>query len=227
MAHLQTAVQPFGDLSTANMLVIGHDPTLQNSLARAEHAFFLEWLGRKATNRAEASQRRFAGRLRDYINWLAGREVPLADLYVTNLCNDFLNRQGQGVIYIPEIKARSGVSALEALVDKGKFKIILPMAEQTFFWLCELGFVSGPALRVEGYLVDARPQPGWAAKGLYRKTRGTPFVDVCGHEFKHRNTAVVPILHLNGWQRQLSSRWQKYVPGMQRAQAAVQRLLAD
>jgi len=34
------AVRPFGDLATATILVIGHDPRLQRSQAEAEAAFF-------------------------------------------------------------------------------------------------------------------------------------------------------------------------------------------
>jgi hypothetical protein len=207
--------------------VIGQDPTLQNSNARAEHPFFLEWLDRKPTVRAEAGQRRFALRLLEYMDWLVGRIVPLSELCVTNLCNDFLTRQGKGVIYIPESKASAGIKALESLVAKGNFKIILPMAEQTFYWLCKLGFIDGPNRRVDAYLAQAEPQGGWATKGLYRKTSGTPFVEVCGRKFYHRGVPVVPILHLNGWQRQLSVRWQKYVPGMRRAKSVVRRLLRE
>jgi hypothetical protein len=221
------AVQSFGNLKTARILVIGHDPTLQNSDAQAEYAFFLEWLDRQPTVRAEASQRRFALRLLEYMDWLAGRNVPLSDLYVTNLCNDFLNRQGKGVIYIPEAKASAGIKALESLVDQANFKVILPMAEQAFYWLCKLGFIDGPDRRVDAYLAQAEPQSEWAANGLYRKLSGTPFVEVCGRKFYHRGVPVVPIMHLNGWQRKLSIRWQKYVPGMRRARSAVRHLLRE
>ena len=35
---------PFGDLHKATILVIGHDPRLQKSMAEAEYAFFFEFL---------------------------------------------------------------------------------------------------------------------------------------------------------------------------------------
>ncbi|MEW6180952.1 MAG: hypothetical protein AB1522_13615 [Chloroflexota bacterium] len=39
-----SSVQPFGDPTIATILIIGHDPRLQNSLAEAEKAFFFEYL---------------------------------------------------------------------------------------------------------------------------------------------------------------------------------------
>ncbi len=226
-AKARESVQPFGSLETARILVIGHDPTLQDSHAQAEYAFFLEYLTRPPATKAEVSQSNFAKRLLVYMSWLAGREVPLSELYVTNLCNDFLTRQGKGVIYIPEAKAAAGVEALESLVARGKFKVVLPMAEQTFYWLCKLSFVDQPGKRVDAYLADAKPRAAWSQKGLYKKTRGTPFVDVCGQPFSHRDTPVIQILHLNGWREQLTGRWASYQPGMERAQASVQQILAE
>lgn len=39
-----STVRPFGDPTIASILVIGHDPRLQNSLAEAEKAFSFEHL---------------------------------------------------------------------------------------------------------------------------------------------------------------------------------------
>jgi len=227
MPQQPAAVQPFGDLSTAQILVIGHDPTLQVSDARAEYAFFLELLARKPQTTAQVCKKNFARRLCQYLDWLAGREVPLSKIYVTNLCNDFLVRQGPGVILIPEDKARAGVLAIDDLVAIGHFKVILPMAEQTFYWLCQLGFVDQPDARVGAFLPGALPRVSSARQGKYVKTNGTPFVDVCGQQFTHLGVPIIPILHLKSWRSTLSGRWAPYNAGMALALRNVQRLLAD
>lgn len=90
---IMSVVKPFGNVNTATILVIGHDPRLQRSQAEAEVAFFLDYLARpRPASRSEARKYDLAQAVRDYVNELAGREVPPAELYVTNLCNEFLNR---------------------------------------------------------------------------------------------------------------------------------------
>ena len=85
------ATKPFGDLTTATILVIGHDPRLQRSQAEAEVAFFLDYLTRpRATSHPEARKYDLAKAVVDCVGALAGREVSLNELYVTNLCKMIL-----------------------------------------------------------------------------------------------------------------------------------------
>jgi len=90
-------VEPYGDLSTATDLVIGHDPRLQLSKAEAKYPFFFETLtGPPPTSASERRKYELAQAVCKYINWLAGRQVSLEALYVTNLCNEFAPRQQLG-----------------------------------------------------------------------------------------------------------------------------------
>lgn len=106
-----TSVQPYGDLAHAEILVIGHDPRLQTSDSEAQSAFFLEMPSRELKTQVEVRQRSFAHRLLKYVDWLTGRKLPLSELYVTNLCNEFLERRAKGAIYIPKSEAQRGVQA--------------------------------------------------------------------------------------------------------------------
>ncbi|GAG51611.1 unnamed protein product, partial [marine sediment metagenome] len=104
------AVKPFGDLETAIILIIGHDPRLQHSRAEAEFAFFLDYLTRpRPRSTSEASKFGLAQAVMGYVSDLAGRDAALAELYVTNLCNQFIPRPGSGTVLIPDTLARQGV----------------------------------------------------------------------------------------------------------------------
>lgn len=217
------SVKPFGNLNTAKVLVVGHDPRLQRSNAEAEFAFFFEFLTRSPINKGEVQKKGLALAVCRYIDWLAGRELPHEQLYVTNLCNEFLKRQQPGVIYIPEAQARRGVEALTKAVGKGQFKVIIPMAEQTFYWLCQLGFVEDADERVQTYLQAAHPKAAKAQQGVYIKTGQASFVAVCGQRFHHQGIPIIPVLHVNRWQWPLPPRWVRYTPGMEQARAQVQQ----
>jgi hypothetical protein len=123
-------VKPFGDTSTATILIIGHDPRLQRSQAEASVAFFLDYLARpRPTSPAEARKYDLAQALWEYANELAGRTLPLAELYVTNLCNEFLEHTpGSGTVLIPDDKAQQGVQEIVQTAAARNFKVILPIA---------------------------------------------------------------------------------------------------
>jgi hypothetical protein len=74
-----SATKPFGDLLTAKVLVVGHDPRLQKSLAEAEFAFFFEYLKRHdeyPTYSPDAKKYGLAKAVWDYISELADQQLP-------------------------------------------------------------------------------------------------------------------------------------------------------
>lgn len=95
-----SSVQPYGDPNLATILIIGHDPRLQNSLAEADSAFFLDYLLRPRPGRSsEARKYDLARALLGYIRDLAGQVISLQTLYITNLCNEFLlPTRGRGCV---------------------------------------------------------------------------------------------------------------------------------
>ena len=219
------AVKPFGDAQTASILVIGHDPRLQRSQAEASVAFFLDYLARpRPTSRSEARKYDLAKALWKYISELAGHTVSLTELYVTNLCNEFLEHTpGSGTVLIPDGKAQQGVKEIVQAVAAGHFKVILPMAVQPFYHLCRLGFLDDDSDLVRQFLSGARPRPDKAAQGVYVQSGRAPFLNVCGQRFHRRGVPVVPIVHVKQWP--LKRRMARYEEPMQRARQEIQAAL--
>jgi len=221
------ATQPFGDLTTATILVIGHDPRLQRSQAEAQVAFFLDYLARpRPASRPEASKYDLAKAVVDYVGALAGREVSLNELHATNLCNEFLEHApGSGTVLIPDDLARRGVQQITQAVTLGHFKIILPMAVQTFYHLCRLGFIDEESEVVRRFVHDASPRASQAAQGIYVQSGRAPFLAVCGGRFHHHGVPVVPIVHVRQWSSRRSATG--YAEPMARAQQEIGRLVPE
>jgi hypothetical protein len=220
-----SAARPFGDVNTATVLVIGHDPRLQHSQAQAEVAFFFDYLARpRPTSRSEARKYDLAQATWDYINWLAGYDVPSTNLYVTNLCNEFLaHTPGSGTVLIPQAQAQRGVEQITQVIARGHFKVVLPMAVQTFYLLCLLGFVDQPSDLVTRFIRAARPRSDKAEQGIYQQSGRAPFLRVCGQQFHHHGVPIVPIAHVKQWP--LKARMISYAEPMRKAQQNVQMVL--
>lgn len=216
-----STAKPFGDLDTATILVIGHDPRLQHSQAEAEYAFFFGCLaGPRPTYGPSAATYDLAKAVWDYVSELAGCQVPLEALYVTNLCNEFLeHKPGSGTVLIPDELARCGAEQIAQTVAAGQFKVILPMAVQTFYHLCRWGFIDEASDLVEHFVAGARPRKTAAGQGVYKPSREAHFLAVCGQRFHHQGVPVVPILHVKQWP--LKAKMVKYTEPMQRAQQQV------
>jgi hypothetical protein len=218
-------VKPFGDLKTATILIIGHDPRLQRSGAEAEVAFFFDYPARpRPTSRLEARKYDLAQAVCNYVNELAGREVPLVDLYVTNLCNEFLEHTpGSGTVLIPDARARRGVEQIAQIVAAGRFKVILPMAVQTFYHLCRLGFIDEDSELVSRFINAALPRASKAVQGIYETVGEAPFLAVCGQRLHHRGVPVVPIVHVKQWP--LNARMVRLKEPMRQAQQQIRAAL--
>ena len=67
------ACKPYGNPKQAQVFVIGHDPLLQRSEAKAETAFYLDYLERDyPTRQGERRKYELARAVVDYIRHLAG-----------------------------------------------------------------------------------------------------------------------------------------------------------
>ena len=221
-----TSVRPFGDIHTATILIIGHDPRLQHSQAEAETAFFFDYLARpKPASRSEARKYGLAKAVWDYVGELAGHDVPLEELYVTNLCNQFLDHTpASGTVIIPDDVAKRGVEQITKIVNAGHFRCILPMAVQPFYHLCHWGFIDeGDSESIAQFVAGARPRASKAAQGIYVQSGSAPFLPVCGRRFHHRGVPLVPIVHVKQWP--LKPRMVRYTEPMQRAQQEIRQFI--
>jgi hypothetical protein len=218
--------KPFGNRTIASILIIGHDPRLQHSRAEAETAFYLDYLARPRPNRgSETRKYELAQALLNYVSDLAGRRLAVESLFVTNLCNEFLDRPAvAGTILIPDEYARRGVERIAEHVTHGEFRLIVPMAHQTFYNLCRLGFVDERSDLVQSFVQQSTPRATAASLGIYQPTTAGAFLSVCGQLFHHRATPIVPILHVKQWP--LRSTAIRYTQPMQRASELIRETLS-
>ncbi len=223
-----SSVQPYGDPTIATILIIGHDPRLQKSLAEAEKAFFFEFLEKYASRPAygpDARKYELAHAVWDYVNELAGRCIPLKQLFVTNLCNEFLpSSQGRGTVLIPDNMAERGVHEIRQIISKGNFHLILPMSVQVFYHLCRLGFIDEDDETILKFIRKARPVVSKVNQGVYETNGIAPFLDVCGKLFHHRGVPLVPVVHVKQWP--LKARTARYSVPMELAKSEVRIALS-
>jgi hypothetical protein len=223
-----SSVQPYGDLNLATILIIGHDPRLQNSQAEAEIAFFFEYLEKyssRPTYGPDARKYDLAHAVWDYVNELAGRRISLEQLYITNMCNEFLpSSQGRGTVLIPDRLAERGMSEIRQIVSHGNFRLILPMSVQVFYHVCRSGFLDENDEKILKFIHKARPVFSKAEQGVYKTTGKAPFLDVCGKLFHHRGIPVVPVVHVKQWP--LKTRFIRYTEPMQSAKREVRRAIS-
>jgi hypothetical protein len=221
-------VQPYGDLNLATILLIGHDPRLQHSLAEAEKAFFFEYLEKyqyRPTYGPDARKYDLAHAVWDYVNDLADRCIPLEQLFVTNLCNEFLPpSQGRGIVLISDHLAERGVSEIRKNVSHGNFRLILPMSVQVLYHLCRLGFLDEEEETILTFTHKARPVTSKLEQGVYKSTGTAPFLEMCGRLFHHRDIPLIPIVHVKQWP--LKKRFVRYTEPMESAKREVRTAIS-
>jgi len=218
--------RPFGDPASARVFVIGHDPRLQRSEAQAETVFFLDYLGRpKPSVRSEARKYELAAATAGYVRELTGGQVPLEEMYFTNLCNEFLPHAPKGsTVLIPDETADRGIAEIEKALSHGKPQVIIPMSLQVFYHLVRSGFVAMEQGERERFLRKAAPKPGYRDRGAYVQSRPRSFLGVCGRQFLHLSMPVVPVVHVKAWP--LRRPFEAYESAMQHAATNVRRALS-
>ncbi len=220
-----SVTKPYGDPRTATIFVIGHDPRLQRSQAEAKYAFFFNYLEcSRPTYGLYAAKYDLAYKVWEYIEYLAGSRVALDELYVTNLCNEFLPHvPASGTVLIPDEVADHGVGEVARAVAGGHFRLILSMAVQPFYHLCRTGFIDEKSDLVSSFVAGAQPRKAKAQQGLYEQAGKVPFLSVCGQMFHHSGVSVVPVVHVKQWP--LRSRLVRYAEPMRRAKQNVEAAL--
>ena len=188
------------DLSKAKVLVIGHDPRLQESHTLADYAFFADYFLKPIpTRKSERAKYQLAEAVFSYISYLTSYKYPANQLVLTNLCNTALPHAPKGkTVYIPEAEARNGISVIQDILNSSRIEVIFAMSAQVNYWLQKLGFY--PA--VAEFLSNAEPK----AKGTthtppyYEPVRGKAFIHICGKQYATGdNRSIVPVLHIKNW----------------------------
>ena len=222
-----TAAKSYGNTNTTDIMVIGHDPRLQSSLAEAEYAFFMDYLDRFESIPSYAPDKRkyaLAHAVVDYVNSLAGYQISKDRLYVTNLCNEFLpSTLGEGTVLIPEPEAKRGYQTICGAIDQGHFKVIIPTSCQVFYHLCRLGFLDEKDERITQFVKSASPKKDKQEQGAYVTAGKAPFLAVCGEKFHHAGIPVVPVLHVKQWP--IKPRAIRYTDTMEKAKWVIGEIL--
>ncbi len=198
---MQTSHFCAGDLNKAKVLVIGHDPRLQGSNTLAGSAFFADYYFKPIpVQRSEYAKYKLAEAVFSYICYLTSYKYSSDQIVLTNLCNDALPHAPMGkTVYIPEEKARQGISQIHNILNRSDIEVIFAMSIQSNYWLQKLGFY--PA--VDEFIFKTEPR----AKGVDSElpyyepvVRGKAFTLICGKQYiTNEGRSVFPILHIKNW----------------------------
>ena len=196
------AAHPYGNPTTAKVLLIGHDPRLQSSDTVAQYAFFADHYFQHdapPTHGPAKAKYGLAKAVFDYVAWLtAGRYTP-DQVLLTNLCNHALPHAPKGkTVYIPESAAREGLTSIRSLLAQGSVEVIFATSNQVTYWLGQLGFFDPGS----DFLRAAAPQPKGVANDppYYAQSKSRSFTLVCGKRFvADGRWTLVPVVHVKNW----------------------------
>jgi len=193
--------EPFcaGALNEARVLVIGHDPRLQQSSTQADYAFFANYFFKPIpTRKSERAKYQLAEKTFSYIGYLTSYKYSADQLVLTNLCNVGLPHAPKNkTVLIPEQEAQAGINAICDMLCLSNIEVIFAMSAQVNYWLQKLGFCP----LVPDFLSKAEPKP----KGInhqppyYEPKQDRAFQLVCGQCYTDGTRKLFPILHVKNW----------------------------
>lgn len=192
--------KPFGDITQAKVLVIGHDPRLQSSNTIAEYCFFADYYFRDVPqSSSENAKYRLAAALFSYVDYITSQKYHPEQIYITNLSNMELEHAPKGkTVLIPKDIAEKGVFDIKQIIDESLkegnpgIELILALSQQVNYWLQVFGFYQS----TENYLANSEPDQKGLANNYQPKGK-SPFLEICGKRFiAYRNIPLYPVLHV-------------------------------
>lgn len=192
--------QPYGNPRTARILVIGHDPRLQQTDTLASYCLFADYYFKPVPRlRSERAKYDLAAALFDYVLFLTNNRFSAEQVMVTNLCNRSLpHAPPSKTVFIPEHEAREGLTAIRRLLAESTIEIIFAMSVQVNYWLQALGFYTTPTT----FVVASRPKPVGTQHDppYYEPLKQHTFQMICGNKYVADNKYLLfPILHVKQW----------------------------
>ena len=197
---MENETKPWGDLSKAKVLIIGHDPRLQNSDDRAEFCFYADYFFKEIPKkRNELQKYKLAEAVFAYISYLTSYQFTANEYYITNLCNKPLSPAPKNkTVFIPEAEALAGMEEIKNKLSKSKVKLIFAMSQQVNYWLQKLGFYEADPK----FLKMAEPKEKGLASDppYYDPKKPSAFKRICGNPYKVDDKYVLyPILHVKNY----------------------------
>lgn len=189
-----------GDARKAKVLVVGHDPRLQETDTLAAKALFGDYYFKAIPTRGnELAKYKLAEAVYGYVGYLTSYKYTARQIALTNLCNEGLPHAPRGkTVYIPEDRALKGIREMKDILSGSDIEVIFAMSAQVNYWLQKLEFY--PA--VGEYVAAAEP----LAKGVehnppyYEQRRGRAFTLICGNRYLTKDQrSIFPILHVKNW----------------------------
>jgi len=189
-----------GDKLKARVLVIGHDPRLQDSHTIAEYCFFADYFFKRIPSKekqpSEFKKYELAESLFSYIGWITSYNYRANELIVTNICNKELERKPTAknkTVLIPEECAKDGLATINGIIRNSKIELILAMSQQVNYLLQKLGFY----FSTNHYLEESRPKEEAVQLGYYEPIGRSPFLEICGNRYLAGKIPIYPILHVS------------------------------
>jgi len=190
----------WGNPEKAKILVIGHDPGLQNSPTIADYCLFADYHFRpQPSQKREQAKYQLAQKMYDCIKELTSGRDSDDDVLVTNLCNEVLTPSPPNKInYIPLGKAKEGLKAIRVLLKNSDITLIFPMSQQVNYWLQKLGFYGTNTAFVEKSepkKIGVNNKPPY-----YAPSKSGAFKEICGNKYLVNNQYYLfPILHVKSY----------------------------
>ncbi len=190
----------WGNPEKTKILVIGHDPGLQQSPTIADYCFFADYYFQpKPKRKSELSKYKLAEACYRYTRKLTAGQISDDKVLITNLCNETLPPSPKGKTnYIPLEEAEAGLRAIRALIKDSSVKLIFPMSQQVNYWLQKLDFYT----TCTAFLEKSEPKEiGAKNKPPYYAPRNSgAFKEICGNKYVANNQYYLfPILHVKSY----------------------------
>lgn len=188
----------------AKLLVIGEDSNLQWSDTVTKVAMFSDYFFKEfPEDHGERSRNVESQHLFKHINYVTNNKFKNTEIYITNLCNDYLTPAPKGKrVLIDEEKAQKGLEHIEWILEENpSIEYVLVMSLQSNYWLQKLSFYGKDN---DKFLYDAQPR----RKGLedkffpfYQPVNGKSIYSIIGNIYDANNYAVkiIPLLSHNNF----------------------------
>lgn len=144
-------------ITEAKILLIGHDPRLQETDTIAEYCLFADYyFKQKPLDGAERRKYGLAETTFKHIAYVTKDKIRPKEVYITNLCNESLDHAPKDkTVCIPLDKAERGIENIRSILkDNSSIQYIFPMSQQVNHWLQELKFYSSD----NDFLENSKPK---------------------------------------------------------------------
>lgn len=188
----------------AKLLVVGEDSNLQWSDTVTKVAMFADYFFKEfPEDDGERSRNVESQNLYKHIGYITGDKIKNTEIYITNLCNDYVTPAPKGKrVLIPENKAERGLDHIDwILKENPTIKYVFVMSLQSNYWLQKLAFYGEDNA---DFLHDAQPRRKGLADEMapfYQPVKGKAFRSIIGNIYQAKNYSVkvIPLLSHNNF----------------------------